>query len=46
VNLEADGRQLHGVGDESWQSAGYDGAGDAYHVEVSGGASNVTVDTV
>ncbi len=46
VNLDADGRQLHGVGDESWQSAGYDGAADAYHIEVSGGASNVTVDTV
>jgi hypothetical protein len=45
VNLTADGRQLHGVGDQSWQSAGYDGAADAYHVEVSGGASNVTVDT-
>ena len=45
VNLDADGRQLHGVGDESWQSAGYDGAVDAYHVEINGGASNVTLDT-
>lgn len=45
VNLNADGRQLHGVGEESWQSAGYDGAGDAYHIEISGGASNVTLDT-
>ena len=45
VNLNADGRQLHGVGDETWQSAGYDGAADAYHVEISGGASNVTMDT-
>jgi len=45
VTLNADGRQLHGVGDESWQSAGYDGAADAYHVEISGGASTVTVDT-
>jgi hypothetical protein len=45
VNLSADGRQLHGVGDESWQSAGYDGAADAYQVEINGGASNVTVDT-
>lgn len=45
VNLDADGRQLHGVGDETWQSAGYDGAADAYHVEISGGASTVTVDT-
>jgi hypothetical protein len=45
VNLTADGRALHGVGDETWQSAGYDGAADAYHVEINGGASNVTVDT-
>ncbi|HEX9096857.1 MAG TPA: hypothetical protein VF990_12240 [Candidatus Dormibacteraeota bacterium] len=41
----ADDGQLHGVGDENWQSAGYDGAADAYQVEISGGASNVTVDT-
>ena len=45
VSLTADGRQLHGVGQESWQSAGYDGAADAFHVEVNGGASTVTVDT-
>jgi cell wall-active antibiotic response 4TMS protein YvqF len=45
VNLSADGRQLHGVGEESWQSAGYDGAVDAYHIEINGGASNVTLDT-
>lgn len=45
VNLDADGRQVHGVGDQTWQSAGYDGATDAYQVEISGGASNVTMDT-
>jgi Domain of unknown function (DUF5668) len=45
VNLSADGRQFHGVGDESWQSSGYDHATDAYRVEVSGGASTVTMDT-
>jgi hypothetical protein len=45
VTLNADGRQFHGVGEESWQSAGYDGAADAFHVEISGGASTVTVDT-
>ncbi len=33
VNLDADGRQLHGVGDESWQTAGYGGAADAYQVK-------------
>jgi hypothetical protein len=45
VSLDADGRQLHGVGDETWQSDRYTGAADAYQVEVSGGASTVTVDT-
>jgi hypothetical protein len=45
VSLDADGRQLHGIGDESWQSNGYTGAADAYKVEISGGASMVTVDT-
>jgi hypothetical protein len=45
VSLDADGRQLRGVGDETWQSNGYVGAADAYQVEVSGGASMVTVDT-
>ena len=45
VNLDADGRQLHGIGEESWQSSGYSGAADAYQVEINGGASMVTVDT-
>ena len=45
VTLDADGRELHGVGDETWQSAGYDGAADAYLVEINGGASTVTLDT-
>jgi hypothetical protein len=45
VSLDADGRQFRGVGDETWQSNGYVGAADAYQVEVSGGASSVTVDT-
>ncbi len=45
VNLSADGTQYHGVGDEAWQSSGYDQAGNGYRVEVSGGASTVTMDT-
>ena len=45
LSLNADGRQLHGIGDESWQSNGYVGAADAYQVDVNGGASMVTVDT-
>jgi hypothetical protein len=45
ANLVADGQQYHGIGDLSWQSNGYGGAGNAYQVEVSAGASNVTMDT-
>jgi Domain of unknown function (DUF5668) len=45
VSLDADGRQLRGVGEESWQSSGYVGAADAYQVEINGGQSTVTVDT-
>jgi hypothetical protein len=45
VRLDADGRHLRGVGDESWQSNGYGAAADAYQVEVNGGASTVTMDT-
>jgi hypothetical protein len=45
VNLNADGRQYHAVGDQSWQSNGYNGAADAYRVDVNGGACNVTMQT-
>jgi hypothetical protein len=45
ANLVADGQQYHGIGDVSWQSRGYGGASNAYQVEVSAGASNVTMDT-
>jgi hypothetical protein len=45
VSLTADGQQYHGIGDQSWQSSGYGGASDAYKVDVSGGACNVTMDT-
>jgi Domain of unknown function (DUF5668) len=45
VNLSADGRQYHGIGDQAWQTDGYDHATDAYRVEVNGGASRVTMDT-
>lgn len=46
VNLSADGHQFRGIGNESWQSDGYDNATDAYRIEINGGASNVTLDTV
>ena len=44
VSLAGDGRQQHGIGNESWQSGGYDNAADAYRVEVNGGACTVTMD--
>jgi hypothetical protein len=45
VNLSADGTQYHGVGDETWQTSGYDQATNGYRVEINGGASTVTIDT-
>jgi Domain of unknown function (DUF5668) len=45
VSLNADGHQYHGIGDQSWQSKGYDGAANSYRVEVNGGADTVTMDT-
>jgi hypothetical protein len=37
--------QFREVGDEAWQSSGYDHATDAYQVEVNGGSSTITMDT-
>jgi hypothetical protein len=45
TSLNADGRQYHGIGDQSWQTNGYNGAANAYRVDVSGGACTVTVGT-
>src|SRR4029077_11820584 len=45
VSLTADGDSERGMGSKSWQSDGYDGAQDAYRIEVNGGACNVTVDS-
>jgi hypothetical protein len=45
VSLDADGEQHRGVGSQSWQSSGFDGASDAYKVDVNGGACTVTIDT-
>jgi hypothetical protein len=44
LNLEADGQQHRGIGSQNWQSAGYDGATDAYKVEINGGACTVGID--
>jgi hypothetical protein len=45
TSLNTDGRQYHGIGDQSWQTNGYNGAANAYRVDVSGGACTVTVGT-
>jgi hypothetical protein len=44
VNLDADGQAHRGIGNQSWQSAGYEGAADAYRVEIYGGACTVGID--
>ena len=45
VSLSADGTQYHGLGNQTWQTSGYDRATDAYRVEINGGESTVTIDT-
>ena len=45
VSMTADGRQLGGIGSRSWQTAGYDGATNAYTIELNGGAARLTMDT-
>ena len=44
VSLTFDGLQSHAVGSVTRQTSDYGGASDRYQIEVSGGASNVTVD--
>jgi uncharacterized protein GlcG (DUF336 family) len=45
VNLNADGKQMHAIGNVSFQSPGFSAEGDAYRFEINGGACNVTLDT-
>jgi hypothetical protein len=44
VNLDADGQLHRGIGNQTWQSAGYAGAADAYRVEINGAACTVGID--
>ena len=44
ANLTFDGRQSHAIGTVTAQTSDYDSASDRYQIQVSGGASNVTVD--
>jgi hypothetical protein len=45
VTLDADNEHHRGIGSQSWQSAGYEGAADAYRIEVTGGACTVGIDS-
>lgn len=45
VSLDADGRSMHGVGSLNYSSSGSTSAVDAYRIQVSGGACNVSLDT-
>lgn len=45
VTLDADGQQHRGIGSQNWQSAGYNGATDAYRIEINGGACTVGIDS-
>ena len=46
ISLNADGHNSHGIGDLHYESAGFSGASDGYKIEVNGGASTVTLDSV
>ena len=46
VNLEADGRQTHAIGNANWESPNFSGATDGYRIEMNGAACNITIDTM
>jgi hypothetical protein len=45
VSVTADGQHYRGIGDQNWQSSGFNGASDSYQVEANAGACTVTMDT-
>ena len=45
VSLDADGRRLHGIGHQSYESPGFSNAANGYRIEINGGACTVTLDT-
>ena len=45
VSLDADGRGLHGIGHQSYESPGFSNAANGYRIEINGGACTVTLDT-
>lgn len=44
VNLNADGRQMHAIGNLTFQSPDFATEGNGYRIEVNGGACTVTLD--
>lgn len=44
VNLNADGRSFHAIGNVGFETDGYAGANDRYRITVNGGACTVTLD--
>jgi hypothetical protein len=45
VNLNVDGRQMHAIGELTFQSPGFSTEADGYRIQINGGACNVTLDT-
>ncbi len=45
VNLDADGKGMHGIGHLGYASPGFSGAADGYRIQVNGGACTVSLDT-
>jgi hypothetical protein len=43
--LIADGRNMHAIGDISYETPGFSGSTDGYRIQVNGGACNVSLDT-
>jgi cell wall-active antibiotic response 4TMS protein YvqF len=44
ISLDADGRGLHGIGSQGYQTPGYSGSSFGYRIEINGGACTVTLD--
>jgi len=45
VNLTADGKQMHAIGNLTFQSSDFATEGNGYRIEINGGACRVTLDT-
>ena len=45
VTLNADGRSIHGIGNQTYESPGFSSASSGYRIAINGGACTVTLDT-